>query len=149
MIIAKNKKFLLVFIIPIVFGIFFGSNASAQSLSDKIIGQLDAGKTSAGYSAAIDPQLSVVLIIRILLGFVGSFFIVLIAMASYWYIIARGRTEKIEKATKTLRGAIIGLIIVVLSYAITSFVASGVQKSLKAPESSSRFDCLNTEEGCW
>lgn len=131
--------------VVIIFGIFFAGDVSAQSLYDKVTGQLDAGKTSAGYSTAIDPQLSVVLIIRILLGFVGSFFIVLIAMASYWYIIARGRSEKIEKATKTLRGAIIGLIIVVLSYAITSFVASGVQKSLKAPEGSERFKCLEDE----
>lgn len=128
----------------------FSKVALAQdSLKDQVMGQVDAAKTTAGYTSATDPRATIGAVIKIFLGFVGSIFIILIAMASYWFIIARGREDKIEKATKTMRGAVIGLFIVVLSYAITSFVASGAQRAVKAPEGSSRFDCLNTEEGCW
>lgn len=136
------KKFIFFITVVFVSTVVYANTAFAQSLQDKVLGQLNAGKTGAGYTEAVAPQATVGAIIKIFLGFVGSIFIILIAMSAYWFIIARGRSEKIEKATDTIRGAIIGLLLVVLAYAITSFVTSGVQEAVKEPQNSSRFDCL-------
>lgn len=128
--------------------VFFGA-VQAQDLNTKIMDQINAGKTGAGYSDAVDPQVTIASVIKIFLGFVGSIFIVLVAMASYWFITARGREEKVEKAMSTLRRAIIGLFVVVLAYAITSFVTSGVQDALEKPTPSENFDCLEGDPTCW
>ena len=141
-------KFIFSIVILFVSTLLFTNVVQAGSLNDKVLGQLNAGKTSAGYTDAVAPQVTIASVIKIFLGFIGSIFIILIAMASYWFIIARGRSEKIEKASATMRGAVIGLFILVLSYAITSFVASGLQKAVQEPQSSDRFDCLE-DESCW
>ena len=110
---------------------FIFDTANAVNLQEQIREQTQAGAESSGFGEAIDPRVTLALMVRLFLGFVGSIFLILLALGSFWYITARGRTEQIEKATKTIRGAIIGLLIVVMSYAITYFVTREVQKSVQ------------------
>ncbi len=56
------------------------------------------------------------------LGLLGVIFIILMLLAGYNWMTAAGDEEKINKAKKTIQRAIIGLIIVVGSYAIWSFI---------------------------
>lgn len=56
------------------------------------------------------------------LGFTGTIFFVLVIYAGLKWMTSAGNEEQIEKSKKILIAAIIGLVIVVSAYAITSFV---------------------------
>lgn len=65
-------------------------------------------------------------IIRIFLTVIGIVFVVLVIYAGYLYLTARGEAEPIKKAGKILRNAIIGLAIILASYAITTFILNAL-----------------------
>ena len=110
----------------------------AANLRQQISGQVSAGAESAGFGEAKDPRQIVAEVIQIALGVTGTIFIILILIAGYWYITAKGDESKVEKATKTLRGAIIGLIVVLMAYSITRFVSYKTQEALRDPQRSGR-----------
>lgn len=131
-----NKKFFIgMFIIFCATqSVFLISEVHAQSrqvnpavdLRGQITGQYQTGAQSAGFGQARDPRAIVAQIIQVVLGLIGSIFMVLIVMSGYWYVVARGRQDYIDKATKTIRAAIVGIIVVVLAYSITYFVSQGI-----------------------
>ena len=61
-------------------------------------------------------------LINVFLGLLGTIFIILIIYGGYTWMTAAGNAEKVTKAQTTLRVAIIGLIIIAASYAITYFI---------------------------
>jgi len=61
-------------------------------------------------------------IINYALSFLGVIALVLIIYAGFIWMIARGNEEQITKAKETLKGGVIGLIIVLSSFAISYFV---------------------------
>ena len=74
-------------------------------------------------------------VIRIILGFLGIIFLILILYAGFMWMTSAGNEEKISNAKKTMVAAVIGAAIVLAAYAITYFVisnlliATGVAKS--------------------
>jgi hypothetical protein len=62
-------------------------------------------------------------VINIVLGILGVVFVILMVYAGYNWLTAMGDQAKVEKAKDTIWRAVIGLIIVVGSYAIWSLVA--------------------------
>lgn len=56
------------------------------------------------------------------LAFVGVIFFILMIYAGFLWMTARGNEEQITKAQDLIKSAIIGIIIVFLSYVITNFV---------------------------
>lgn len=130
----KNKKrWLSVFLILFALTLFFTASALAQTdINADIQAQLLAGSNKAGFDTAntASPQSLIASIIKIFLSLLGTIFVVLMVMSGFWYLTARGEEEKVQKATKTIRGAVIGLFLVICAYAITAFVAGGVQGAL-------------------
>lgn len=61
-------------------------------------------------------------IILIILTWVGVLFFVLIVFGGFSWMIAEGNQDKIKKAKGVLLNAIVGLIITLAAYAITSFI---------------------------
>ena len=61
-------------------------------------------------------------VIQIILGFLGVVFIILLVVAGFKWMTAQGNEEQVTQSLSTIRAAIIGLIIVLASYAITYFV---------------------------
>lgn len=61
-------------------------------------------------------------IIGIILSFVGVIFLVLMIYAGLMWMTAQGNQERVNKAKDLMINAVIGLIIVMAAYAITSFV---------------------------
>lgn len=74
-------------------------------------------------------------IVQVGLTAVGLVFFVLVFYAGYRWLTAQGKEESIEKAKNTLIASIIGLMIVVGSYAITNFVVNRLigGETAKAP----------------
>jgi uncharacterized membrane protein YwzB len=62
--------------------------------------------------------------IRIMLAFAGAIAVLFIVVGGFWYITASGNEEQAEKGKNTLINAIMGVIIVVLSYAIVTVVVN-------------------------
>lgn len=61
-------------------------------------------------------------IINIALGFLGIIFVVILILAGFKYFTAQGNTTKTGEAIASIKTAIIGLIIILMAYAITTFV---------------------------
>jgi len=74
--------------------------------------------------ASADPRVIVARIIQIALSLLGVIALVLIMYAGYTWMTSDGDAEKIKSAQAILRNAIIGLIIILSAWAITTFILS-------------------------
>ncbi|MFH1997302.1 MAG: MMCAP2_0565 family pilin-like conjugal transfer protein, partial [Patescibacteria group bacterium] len=71
-----------------------------------------------------DPRVIAAKIIRVFLGFLGIIAVVLTIYAGWMYMTADGDDERINKAKAILKNAVIGLIIILMSFAIVSLILS-------------------------
>ena len=65
-------------------------------------------------------------IINIALGFLGIVFLVLLLYAGFMWMTAGGDEKKVDKARTMITQAIIGLVIIVAAFSISSFVLSSL-----------------------
>jgi amino acid transporter len=72
-------------------------------------------------------------LIKAFLGILGIIFIILIIYAGYNWLTAGGEEEKVRKAKDTIKRAVIGLIIIAASYAITAFVFKNLPSGTGSP----------------
>jgi len=109
----------------------------AQLVNAQII---DPGKTqienlttnmqaAAGYNP-ISIGFVMMNLIGAVLGFLGVIFIVLIIMSGFKWMTAGGNEENVKEAQARIKNALIGLIIVLASYAITYTVFSQLPFSI-------------------
>ncbi|MBD3250868.1 hypothetical protein GF380_00090 [Candidatus Uhrbacteria bacterium] len=100
--------------------------ALAQGFTDR----LKSGLQTAGAPAGLEqsPGLEVLIgrIIGIALSLVGVILFAFLVYAGFLWMTAGGDSSKVEKAQTMLRNTIIGLIIVVLAYAISNFVVDRI-----------------------
>lgn len=131
------------------------SIVSAQGLADsfKVMdgsGQdpLDAVAGNAGYDVRaggktgafdfISPVLS--RIIQTAVSLLGVIFILLIIYGGYLWMSDQGNEEQVTKAKKIITAAVLGLIIVVSSYAISIFIVNAfAKKTIETPQQSRDF----------
>lgn len=73
-----------------------------------------------------DPRNIAFSIVRALLAVVGTVMTLMFLYAGYLWFSARGNDDQVSKAKTTLRNAIIGLIVISLSYALVTFVFNTV-----------------------
>jgi membrane-anchored protein YejM (alkaline phosphatase superfamily) len=72
-------------------------------------------------------------IIGAALSLVGVLFFILMLYAGIEWMVARGNTEQSQRALRTIIAAIIGLVIILASYAITSFIFESVSNTDLGP----------------
>ena len=101
-----------------VFG-FFAQGVLAQAS----LGLEVPASTGLGTS---DLKELVVNIIRIALGFLGLVAVIIIIYGGYTWMTAGGNEDKVSSAKKILVNAVIGLVIIFVSYAITTFVINSL-----------------------
>jgi len=89
-----------------------GQNPSASATEGKILGAVGN-------------------IIQAFLSLFGIIFMILIIFGGYKWMMAAGREEEVKKAKDIIRAAVIGLVIVVMAYSISYFVASNIQGSIE------------------
>lgn len=77
-----------------------------------------------GYSTGENTGLFTIIgtIISAVLGLLGVIFVILIVYAGFEWMTAAGNETKVEKATATIKHSVIGLIIVLSSWAIWDFI---------------------------
>lgn len=89
-----------------------------------VIDRLDAIANEAGYEDA-DEDTAIAMIgtiVQVFLSMLGIIFIILMIYGGYNWMIAAGDESKVETAKKTIRNAIIGLLLVLSSYGIWQFI---------------------------
>lgn len=69
------------------------------------------------------------IIIRGVIGFLGVVFLVLVVFAGYKWMLAHGEPGEVKEAQKLLIHSIVGLIITVAAYALSSFVVNAISSA--------------------
>jgi Type IV secretion system pilin len=68
-------------------------------------------------------------VIQIFLGLLGLIALVIILYGGYVWMTSGGNEEKVSQAKKILSAGVVGLVIIMVSYVITSFILESVQDS--------------------
>ncbi len=93
--------------------------AQAQGLTSEDLGVQYASSTGLTVQ---DPRVTVAKIIRIVLGFLGTIAVILVIYAGFMWMTSNGNEDKVTKAKNILKAAVIGLVIILSAFAITSFI---------------------------
>lgn len=138
-----NKKsilsffFLLLFILPTVFFTYQVNIVRAdETLIEGQVGLKEVGSVFGGTRAEQDPRYMIANIITIALGFIGIIFLGLTIFAGFQYMTAGGSAEKKSKALALLSNAVIGLVIVLMAWAITRFAIVMLNRATKNADTS-------------
>lgn len=133
------KSFLSIFLVSLFLS-FFVANASMAANF-----QLDSFANKAGYSttgtkASLESLIQIV--INVILSLTGILFLILAVYAGVRWMSAQGNAEDVTKAKETLQAAIIGMVIVSMSYAVTTLVFNTLQNKIPTNPSTA------TSKGC-
>jgi hypothetical protein len=80
------------------------------------------------------PDGIIVRVIQVLLGFAGLIALVYIILGGFQMVTSQGNDETIKKGKKTLTNAIIGLVIILLSYIIVTIVVKAAFGNFGLPQ---------------
>ena len=118
------KKYLFAFVILFsVVSVFVVTPVLAASLD---VG-LDYG-TFTGLGSK-DLRIGVMTIVNVLFTFLGVLTIIMMLYAGFLWLTSAGSEEKVGQAKKIITSAIIGLVIIFISYAIATFVITQLIKA--------------------
>ena len=119
---AKKQALIIVFLIAMGFvGLSAALPARAdESLISSQVGFNEAGSVY-GNTQPQDIRITIARIINVILGLLGIIFVVLTIVAGFQYMTAAGHEEKAKKALGLIKNAVIGLVIILMSWMITRF----------------------------
>lgn len=121
----KNFKLLIstLFLILVLCSPFFVFSANGAGTA---LNKLQNVGTQSGYSEADETTLATTLgiIVSAVLSLLGIVFIILIIYGGILWMTAIGKENQVEKAKNIIIQAVIGLVIVLAAYAITSFIGN-------------------------
>lgn len=121
-IIKTNKHFITGIFIVAMCAVFLLPNfALAQNLD---LGMEYGNQLGLGDE---DPRMIIVKIIRVFLGLLGLIAVLFIMYAGWLWMTSEGDEQKVRKAKDTLKSAVIGLVIMLASFAIVSFILQKMQ----------------------
>ncbi|MCX6746472.1 MAG: Ig-like domain-containing protein [Candidatus Parcubacteria bacterium] len=81
----------------------------------------------------MDIRVTIAQIIRVALGLLGIVAVVIILYGGFLYLTSMGEPEKIKKAKDVLRDGVIGLIIILMAFAIASFIINAIMQAIYGP----------------
>jgi hypothetical protein len=119
----KTLSTLLVLTAVLILPYFvFAQNTSAGE--EGIVNRLQTVAGKGGYTISEKSDLTSVagLIIQAVLGLLGIIFIILMIYAGYTWMVASGNEQQVSKAKNMLQTSVIGLVIVLSSWAIWTFI---------------------------
>ncbi len=84
----------------------------------------NADGTSDPKSVATDLPSAIGKVVGAILAFIGVLFLILIIYGGFTWMVARGNESEVTRAKDMIQAAVIGLVIVLAAYAITTYVGS-------------------------
>jgi len=103
------------------FNTTFGITAVEESIGDSL------GKSGT------DPRDVIGRIINIALGFLGIIAVVIVLFGGFKWMTAAGNEDKVEEAKKILGAGVIGLVIVLSAWALTSYIINTIYSTTQGP----------------
>ncbi len=91
------------------------------SAQNDILGLNVINNANIGLQAS-DPRAVAARIINVALGFLGIIAVVIVLYGGFMWMTAAGNEERISKAKQILTAGVIGLVIIVMAWAIASYV---------------------------
>lgn len=142
-----KKSILAIVIIAVMSGMWalsvlaFPVTAHAQSTNS---GTTNAGTTNAGSSTTtpgsptlpnplgknVDLVKILLRVLQILLAAVDIFALFMVILGGFEFLISAGNPNMVKKAKDTLVWAIVGILVITLSYSILKFIFEEIQKRL-------------------
>ncbi|OGF25419.1 hypothetical protein A2331_01225 [Candidatus Falkowbacteria bacterium RIFOXYB2_FULL_34_18] len=99
------------------------------NLKEKILEYLKITAEAAGFGEPKSIAEIIGGLIGVFLSLLGIIFLVLIIYGGFIWMTSAGNETKVLKAKKILTNAVIGLIIVISSYAITAFIMASLYEA--------------------
>jgi hypothetical protein len=116
----------LLFSFAVAMPVFAVDPAPTGSAKSNITGRLDNVAKSSGYSTSTSGEQGLVTIvgniIKIILSVLGIVLLGFVLYGGFMWMTSGGNTDGVKKAKTMIGNAVIGLIIIVSAYAISSFV---------------------------
>lgn len=125
---SKFTKIFLAIVLLFNFGfsLMIAENVYASDVKTNITGRLDNVGKSSGYSTSTSGEQGLVTIvgniIKIILGILGIILLGFMLYGGFLWMTSGGNTDGVKKAKQMITNAIVGLVIIVSAYAISSFV---------------------------
>lgn len=98
------------------------STAPAGAAGDILKGVTDFNAKAGLPNASSGLPATVGTIIKSLLGLIGLIFVILIIYAGWLWMSSMGDTKNVDKAKTLIMNSVIGLLIIMASYAIATFI---------------------------
>ena len=103
--------------------IFLGLVSINTVMAQDVFGVNDLTGTELGTK---DLEDTISGIINIVLGFLGIIATIIILLGGFKWMTSQGNTDKVDEAKKLIGAGVVGLVIVLASYAIARFVLSSL-----------------------
>ena len=126
----KIKKYILILAVFILCFSVFGQIVMAENYGNYGLDTTIKTKTTTGGASPEDaltsktPSEIIGKIIGAGLAFIGILFFILMIYGGFLWMTARGNEQQVEKAKNLIISAVIGLVIVLSAYAITSYIGN-------------------------
>lgn len=91
---------------------------------DEARGNLPAGRTAGSFADKLSGALGT--LVGSLLAFLGVILLTLLIYGGITWMTSRGEGKKVETAKNTIQSAIIGLIIIMVAYAVTAYLGDNI-----------------------
>ena len=93
-----------------------------------LFAQLKISKDEIGYNTTVlSGDTGLTNILNLIYFWAGIVAVIVIVIAGFFYITSRGDAAQMKRSKDATRGAVIGLIVVLLAFVITRFVIGGFQ----------------------
>ncbi len=129
----KNKLFIGLISLVLALGAIVGVMQPTYAIdSDLMTGDLDTiGDIGFNEDASAGSSLPerVGNIIQVVLSILGVILVVIVLYAGFLWMTAGGDEKKVDKAKDWMKNAVIGLVIIMSAYAITSYVITKLVES--------------------
>ena len=102
--------------------LFLASRANAQV-------SIDFPSNFAGFSSQ-DLKETISNVVRIIIGFLGIVTVIIILAGGFIWMTSFGEEDKIDRAKKLISAGVVGLVVVLATYAVASFVINSLQTAV-------------------
>lgn len=128
------KRSLMYFTVLCQVFIFSALPAFAEEDPSAIItGGLNAAASGSGLNNSIGLTALMGRLISVVLGLLGIIFLFYLVLAGITYMTAAGDDKKTSKAKDSIKTAVIGMVLTISAYAISSFVIQALATAVTGP----------------
>lgn len=126
----KTKIFAILFFTTAIF--CFNVLPARAVLTSDIAAQTQsaAGEKGANFGPARDPRLVAAKVIEVVLGLLGTVFLVYLVYAGFLILISQGEEEKVKQGKKIIIWSTLGIFVVLSAFSITLIVDRYLREAL-------------------